>query len=417
MRGVGINPLPSSANISVKDAYQRAFIPTGEKMKITDIKTYPVWVGSRNQFIVKVETDQGIYGLGEAGVSGRELAVQGAIRHYREFLLGRDPMRISALWQEMYRSAYFEGGRVLTGAIAAIDIALYDIVGKALGVPVYQLLGGKQRDYVPGFASTFARSGPKLIEEVKLLMASGWNVIRTGPDHPDHPEDASLFEPRESIPLTAKWLAKVREEVGSEPVLGIDYHHRLSVAEAASFCQRMPSGTLDFLEEPIRDETPEAYEALRKMTDVPFAIGEEFSSKWAFLPYVERGITNFARIDVCNVGGLTEAMKVAGWAEAHYIDLMPHNPLGPVCTAASVHMAAAVANFAWLEVRVSPTERSGFDDSEMFPVQLRLEGSRYPVPNSPGLGVEFNEELAQKQQLKLWEAPHLHRRDGSYTNW
>lgn len=386
-------------------------------MKIRDIKTYPVWVGNRNQFIIKVETDEGIYGLGEAGVSGRELAVQGAIQHYRQFLIGKDPMRIGALWQEMYRSAYFEGGRVLTGAIAAIDIALHDIAGKALGVPVYQLLGGKQRDYIPGFATTGARSGPRLIDDVKLLLQSGWNVIRTTPDQPDHVDDPLLFEPRESIPLTAKWLVKVREEVGTEAVLGIDYHHRLSVAEAASFCQRMPSGTLDFIEEPIRDETPEAYEALRKLTVVPFAIGEEFSSKWAFLPYIERGITNFARIDVCNVGGLTEAMKAAGWAEAHYIDLMPHNPLGPICTAASVHMAAAVANFAWLEVRVSPTEKLGFDDSEMFPLQIKLDGSRYPVPSTPGLGVDFNEDLAARQSLKFWEAPHLHRRDGSYTNW
>jgi galactonate dehydratase len=116
----------------------------------------------------------------------------------------------------------------------------------------------------------------------------------------------------------------------------------------------MPSGTLDFLEEPIRDETPEAYESLRTMTDVPFAIGEEFASKWQFLPYIERGIHQFNRIDVCNVGGLTEAMKVAGWSEAHYVDMMPHNPLGPVCTAATVHFAAAVANFSWLETRASP---------------------------------------------------------------
>ena len=385
-------------------------------MKITDIKTYPIWVGSRNQFIVKVETDEGLYGLGEAGVSGRELAVQGAVQHYRAFLIGRDPLQIGALWQEMYRSAYFEGGRVLTGAIAAIDIALYDIAGKALKVPVYQLLGGRQRDAVPCFATTGARSGPRLVEDIKLLRQKGWNVIRTVPDQPDS-ANPGLFEPRESIPLTAQWLVKVREEAGSDFVLGIDYHHRLSVAEAASFCQRMPAGTLDFLEEPIRDETPEAYEALRKMTGVPFAIGEEFSSKWAFLPYIERGITNFARLDVCNVGGLTEAMKVAGWAEAHYIDLMPHNPLGPVCTAATVHLAAAVANFAWLEVRVSPTEHLGFDDSDMFPAQLKLEGNHFPVPTAPGLGVELNEELARTQTLKLWEAPHLHRRDGSYTNW
>jgi galactonate dehydratase len=189
------------------------------------------------------------------------------------------------------------------------------------------------------------------------------------------------------------------------------------VAEAASFCQRMPVGTLDFVEEPIRDETPEAYEALRKLTPVPFAIGEEFASKWAFLPYLERGITQYARIDVCNVGGLTESMKVAGWAEAHYIDLMPHNPLGAVCMAATVQLAAAVPNFAWLEMRVSPTEQSGRYDPEWFPVQPQLEDSHLIVPDIPGLGVELNEELAARNPLRQWEAPHLRRRDGSHTNW
>ncbi len=386
-------------------------------MKITEIKSFPVWVGQRNQLVVKIETDEGIYGWGESGVSGRELAVVGAIKHYREFLIGRDPMCIGALWQEMYRSQYFEGGRVLTAAISAIDIALHDIVAKALDVPVYQLLGGKQRDFVPCFATTGAPTVEKLIENAKLLISKEWNVIRTTPANRRHTGDGNIFEPRESIAITADWLTQLREAIGSEPVLGIDYHHRLSVAEAASFCQRMPSGTLDFLEEPIRDETPEAYEALRTMVDVPFAIGEEFSSKWVFLPYLERGITNFARIDVCNVGGLTESMKVASMAEAHYIDLMPHNPLGPICTAATIHLAAAVPNFAWLEVRVSPTENTGRYDDEHFPVQPKLEGARFRVPDSPGLGVEFNEELAAKQSFKFWEAPHLRRCDGSYTNW
>jgi len=229
--------------------------------------------------------------------------------------------------------------------------------------------------------------------------------------------DETLFEPRESIALTAEWLTRLRAAVGPAPVLGIDYHHRLSVAEAASFCQRMPRGTLDFLEEPIRTESPEAYAALRSMTDVPFAIGEEFASKWAFLPFIERGLTNFIRVDVCNVGGLTEAMKVAGWAEAHYVDLMPHNPLGPICTAATIHLAAAIPNFAWLEVRTSPTEQLGFDNSELFPVQPRLEGNRFPVSDLAGLGVEFDETKAAQQEFRFWEAPHLHRRDGSYTNW
>ena len=145
------------------------------------------------------------------------------------------------------------------------------------------------------------------------------------------------------------------------------------MAEAASFCNKLGRGVLDFLEEPIRDETPEAYESLRTMTDIPFAIGEEFASKWQFLPYIERGIHQFNRLDVCNVGGLTEAMKVAGWSEAHYVDLMPHNPLGPVCTAATIHLAAAVPNFAWLETR-APEIKLGFDNSEFFPVQPRLDG-------------------------------------------
>ena len=178
----------------------------------------------------------------------------------------------------------------------------------------------------------------------------------------------------------------------------------------------MPTGTLDFLEEPIRDECPEAYQALRSLTDVPFAIGEEFSSKWQALPYVERGLTNYMRLDICNIGGFTEAMKVAGWCEAHYIDLMPHNPLGPVSTAANVHLGAAVPNYAWLEER-SPEPGFRFDP-ELFPVQPQLEGTWHRVPDTPGLGVEFNEDHPKvKEAFRFWEAPHLHRRDGSYTNW
>lgn len=395
-------------------------------MRITDIKPLPVWVGSRNQLVVKVETDEGIYGLGESGLSGRELAVVGALKHFREFLIGKDPMQIGRIWQELYRGQYFEGGRVLLAAQSAIDIALYDIVGKALNVPVYQLLGGKQRDVIPCFA-TATGAGAALIDDVKLLMEHGWNVIRTGPMMLDHQGgftgESDIFEPRESIPMTAKWLTRVREECGSEIVLGIDYHHRLSIAETASFCQRMPMGTLDFIEEPIRDETPEAYEALRKLTDVPFAVGEEFASKWQFLPYIEKHLTDFARVDLCNVGGFTEAMKVAGWAEAHYIDLMPHNPLGPICTAATIQMAAAVPNFAWLEVRVTQTEnlyygQSGVNDADaLFPVQPLLEGNSFPVPTGPGLGIEIDEKLAESQAWKFWEAPHWKRRDGSVTNW
>jgi galactonate dehydratase len=385
-------------------------------MKIASIKSVPVWVGTRNQLLVKVETDEGIYGWGESGLSGREKAVMGAVEHFAEFLRGRDPLAIGALWQEMYRSQYFEGGRVLTAAISAIDIALHDIKGKALGVPVYELLGGKHRNYIGTFASTRVEPGPEMVETAKMLVAEGWSAMRlSAAGHLAR----DIYEPREQLARTAKWLIRSREELGDEVVLGIDFHHRLNVAEAASFCQKLPSGILDFIEEPIRDETPEAYEALRRLTSIPFAIGEEFASKWQFLPYIERGILQYNRLDVCNVGGLTEAMKVAGWSEAHYIDLMPHNPLGPVCTAATIHLAAAIPNFSWLEVRNSPAERVlfGFDDDTIFPVQPRLEEARFVVGDMPGLGIEVNEEAIAKQDFKFWQPPLLKRRDGSVTNW
>ncbi|WP_375451811.1 mandelate racemase/muconate lactonizing enzyme family protein [uncultured Devosia sp.] len=385
-------------------------------MKITAILPFPVWVGHRNQLIVKIETDQGIHGWGESGLSGREKAVVGALEHYREFLLGRDPMAIGAIWQELYRSQYFEGGRVLLAAQSAIDIALHDIKGKALGVPVYQLLGGKHRDHIPTFASTPSITGPETLEAAQALIERGWSTIRFFPAAWDNGN--GVFEPRQSIGQTARFLAKARETLGDEVVLGIDYHHRLSVAEAASFCQKMPSGTLDFLEEPIRDETPEAYQALRRMTDVPFAIGEEFASKWQFLPYIERDIHQFNRLDICNVGGFTEAMKVAGWSEAHYVDMMPHNPLGPICTAATIHFSAAVPNFFALETRANPTDLySGTPTAELFPQMPMLDGAVFQVPDGPGLGIDVNEAMLNQASFKFWEAPHLRRHDGSVTNW
>jgi galactonate dehydratase len=384
------------------------------KLTITSIKPYAVRVGIRNQLLVKVETSGGVHGWGESGLSGREKAVVGALEHYREFLIGRDAYQIGRIWQELYRSQYFEGGRVLQAAISAIDIALHDIKGKALGVPVYELLGGKQRDCIPTFASTGDEAeGDVAIDRAKELKSLGWQAIRF---FPQGQSSRDIFEPRASIGATAAMLNKAREELGDEVVLGIDYHHRLSVAEAASFCNKLGKGVLDFLEEPIRDETPEAYESLRTMTDIPFAIGEEFSSKWQFVPYIERGIHQFNRLDVCNVGGLTESMKIAGWSEAHYVDLMPHNPLGPICTAATIHFGAAVANFSWQETR-APEVALGFDNSEFFPVQPRLDGTHYPVSDAPGLGIEVNEALIEKQSFEFWEAPHLVRRDGSVTNW
>lgn len=385
-------------------------------MKITEIKSYPVNIAGGAQLIVKVETSNGIHGWGCSGLSGRELAVMGAIDHFRPLVIGKSPFNIGAIWQDLYRGQYFEGGRVLTAAISAIDIALHDIKAKALDVPVYDLLGGKQRNYVDCFASLRFRTFDDMMEKAQILTREGWNCLRLAPAEFEA-NDTSEFEPRESIALLADWVTKLRQEVGSEITIGIDYHCRLTAAETYSFVQRMPKGTIDFIEEPIRDENPTAYESLRKLIDIPFALGEEFASKWQFLPFLERNLTQFARIDVCNVGGLTEAMKVASLAEAHYIDLMPHNPLGSVCTAASIHMASACTNFSWLEEVNTPAEQMGTNDSNFYPVKPILEGPRYAVPSEPGLGVEFNEELALQQEFKPIEIPRLFKRDGSYTNW
>jgi len=385
-------------------------------MKITEVKCFPTNIAWGTQLVVKVETDAGIHGWGCSGLSGRELAVMEAIDHYRRLVVGRDPFQIGSIWQDLYRGQYFEGGRVLTAALSAIDIALYDIKGKALGVPVYELLGGKQRDYVDCFASLRFKEFDEMMEKGRTLIKNGWHVLRLAPAEYEACSDG-IFEPRESIVKIADWVTKLRKELGSSVVIGIDYHHRLSAAETYSFIRRMSVGTLDFIEEPIRDEVPEAYESLRKLVDVPFALGEEFASKWQFLPYLEKNLTQFARVDVCNVGGLTEAVKVAAMAEAHYIDLMPHNPLGAICTAATIHLAAACPNFSWLEEINTPAENPGTNDPKFYPVQAKLDGARYIVPNTPGLGVEFNEELALQNEFRPQEIPRLKRKDGSYTNW
>lgn len=382
--------------------------------KITAIEPLLARVGIRNQLLVKVSTDDGLIGWGESGLSAREDSVAATVRHFAEFLVGKDSNQIGRIWQESYRSQYFEGGRVLTAAMSAIDIALYDILGKRLGVPVYQLLGGKQRDEIPTFPSAQSTDLDTLIAKARVLVGAGWDCLRiyTGDFNGD-----GVFDPRKNLNRAAKELIAVREEFGPDLCLGIDLHHRLSIAETADFCNRLPAGTLDFLEEPIRCETPEAYRTLRAMTNIPFAVGEEFASKWQAAPYIEQGLTQYMRLDICNIGGFTEAMKVAGWCERHYIDLMPHNPLGPVCTAATIHMAAAVPNFSWAETRQGPTEDLGFHDPELFPVQIPLEGITYKVPDRPGLGVEVDEAKIRATTPQHVEPPHLWRPDGAVTNW
>lgn len=384
-------------------------------MRIASVEAFPVWIADRNQLLVKTVTACGVTGWGEAGLTTRELAVAGALEDLGDWLEGRDPLRPAKIWEDYHRRPGTARDRVGAALLSAIDIALHDIAGKALEQPVHALLGGAQRSRVPTFGCVRADDAERLIALAHGATAEGWTCLRLG----WRTDDPEVFDPHETVGRWPGIFAAARRALGPRVMLGTDLHHRFSVAEAASFLSRCPGGTLDFVEEPLRDEAPSAYAALRRMTRVPFAIGEEFTSRWQFQPFVEQGLTDFARIDICNIGGFTEAMKVGGWCAAHGIDVMPHNPLGPICTAASVHMAAALPNFSFLECWETPgDDNAARQDSPVFPDRLRLDGACFPVPDGPGLGITVDEErLAEMPRFAYCEVPHLRRSDGALTNW
>jgi galactonate dehydratase len=196
----------------------------------------------------------------------------------------------------------------------------------------------------------------------------------------------------------------------------VDFHHRLTPAEAVSFAQALPRGALAFLEEPIRSQSAAAYATLRRSLDIPLAVGEEFTSKWEFDPFLNGGLIDFARLDVGNVGGLTEAMKISAAAETRYIDVMPHNPLGAICTAATAHLATAIPNLAWVEYRGLEGDTLTVEDETVIKSHHVREGTELRVAEVPGLGVEVNEE-ALLEPAQPTDFPRLRRVDGSYTNW
>ncbi len=359
-------------------------------MKITAIKPYPIWVGHRNQLIVKIETDEGVYGWGESGLSGREKAVVGALEHYARIPRRQATRsRIGALVAgAAIAASTLRAAACCCAAQSALDIRAARHQGQGAGrAGVRAARRRKHRDVIPTFASTgsIADDGNETLASARNLIERGWSTIRFFPAALG--QCATAFSSRARVSARrAKFLIRAREGLGEDVVLGIDYHHRLSVAETASFCQKMPSGTLDFLEEPIRDETPEASESLRTLTDVPFAIGEEFSSKWQFLPYIERGIHQYQPARPLQCRRLHRGDEGRRLVEAHYVDLMPHNPLGPICTAATIHFSAAVANFFALEVRANATDLyAGTPTADLFPTMPTpgwrgVQGSRWPRP-------------------------------------
>ncbi len=309
-------------------------------MKISNIETYPVWGGCRNYLFVVVDTDEGIYGVGEAGITGRELAVIGAIEHLKPLLIGQDPSRIEHLWQIMFRGGFFPAQRVIMSAISAIDIALWDIKGKALNVPIYDLLGGRVRDKVVCYPHNVghAMDVEPLVESCLKTKEEGWKFVRWG-----LPQEGDLLEPRKAVQAAIKQLHAVREAVGDEIEITLRCAHAARPARCAvavrrgrgSFA-RTSSKTRCAARTPIHSRRCGRARACR------WPPASSFSSKWEFRQLIEEEWIDYARVDLCIVGGFTEAKKIAGWCETHYIKMAVHNPLGPVSSAACLQFNLAV---------------------------------------------------------------------------
>lgn len=379
-------------------------------MKITDIQAWPVWGGQRNFLFVTVDTDEGIYGVGEAGITGREKAVIGAIENFRDILVGEDPFRIEHIWQVLFRGGFFPAQRILTSAISAIDIALWDIKGKALGVPVYELLGGRVRDKVVCYPHNrgHALEIEPLVESCLETKEEGWKFVRWG-----LPQDGNILEPRQSVLASIKQFQAVREAVGDDIELTFDVHTRLDLPDVLWLCQEVEHFRPFFIEDPLRCENPDSFKTLRPRTTVPLAAGEQFSSKWEFRQLIEEDWIDYARIDLCIIGGFTEARKIAGWCETHYIKLALHNPLGPISSAACLQLNLATPNFG---VQEQP-RKTGTVLTDVVPVQPVWEDGYLLATTIPGIGVEFDREAAKKSPFRQREMPQLRRLDGSFTNW
>lgn len=340
-------------------------------------------------------------------------------------------MRIEHLWQRMFRGGFYPGDRVIGSAISGIDIALWDLKGQALGVPIYELLGGRCRDYVqcflqPGYLTAIGAPGAETVSDdvlnraaavgdpdavadlARACLAHGHQYYRMGPTG-----QGEGFEPRRAVRGLLEQIRAVREAIGDRMELMVDLHARLDPPEAIWFCRRAEPFGLFCVEDPIRSEHPDGYRKIRQHVHVPLAAGEQWSNKWEFRQAIEAELIDYARVDVCIAGGITEARKIAAAAETHYVQLLLHNPLGPICTAASLHLDLACSNAGPQEVVHPPATML----PDVFDCAFELDGTRLTVPTAPGLGVRFDADRARRYPGEMTEPPHFNRPDGSYTNY
>lgn len=378
-------------------------------MKITRIRYYynpkgrPLFNQSAN--VVTVETDAGITGIGEGGAKD-------TVEQCGAMLIGEDPSRIDHLWQMMMRGYFYPAGREKLDALGALDLALWDIKGKALGVPVHQLLGGLARDHVECYSTGFPSKG-SLKETARACVEAGFRAYRYSVADPS-PEGAP-FNSHQIVRTTAARCHEIREGVGPDADWAIDYHTRLDMPDAIRLSTLIENLEPYFCEDLIRSENPGVYRVLRQQVKVPIAVGEQFGYKWDTSELIENHLIDYARVTVPNVGGITEYMKICALCETHYVGLIPHFT-GPISEAALVHTCGVFSGPVLMEMLGDGTRQNqphlpecyDFRDGKMFP------------NNRPGLGVTLDTkplELQAEITKRFRLTPIFERPDGSITNW
>lgn len=376
-------------------------------IKITDIKSYLVGVGGRNLLFVKVETDQGIHGIGEAYSCGPDEATLAAINDFKGWLVGQDPRNVEHLWSTMYNFSRFPGGSVVNAAISGIEHALWDIAGKAAGLPVYMLLGGKCREKIRVYQSAAGDNPKQLATHAKALVEKyHYTAVKISP----HPSDSSALPYNTVTRLAGQRVAAVRETLGSNVDIAVDIHAKFfEVSRAIRLAKEIEPHHPFWLEEPIRPENVDAMVKLASHVTIPLASGECNYTKFDFQKILHAQALDIIQPDICLCGGVMEMKKIAAMAEAHYVVVAPHNPMGPVATAVNVHFAASTPNFLILEYQ--PDDTAPRKDLVRDP--LMVKDGYIPIPNKPGLGIELNVEAFRHYPPRPWHREFAYRGDGS----
>jgi galactonate dehydratase len=376
-------------------------------MKITRIDTFLVHPDHRNLVLVKVHTDEGIHGVGEAYSVGPDDATAQVVHHFEEWLVGQDPTRIEHLWAIMYQGIRFPGGSVVNSAISGIEHALWDINGKRLGVPVYQLLGGAVRDRIRVYQSPNGQTPAELATDaLRLIERYKYTAVKIGPQ----PPDSDSLPAGAALRASVERMAAVREAVGDDVDVAVDPHAKFfEPAQAIALAEAIKPYRPLFYEEPLRPENVDALARVAAHTDVPIATGEMLYTKFAFREILVKQAAAVLQPDVCCAGGILECRKIAAMAEAFYVTIAPHNPMGPIATAVNVHLAASIPNFLILEYHPDdePPRRDLIDE----PMVLR--DGYLELPTRPGLGIELNEAAFPRYPYRSWHRGFPIRSDGS----